>query len=135
MRPEQALDLLEYEQAMNEVHDQVERRRSANRGGGGGGGGGGGEGLGYSAGARRGAGEGLTEEEAVDEEMKVAYDAIARASCDRRAAEQEARKAAIRGGDAEQAAVELQAVTRGHQARRATADLAAAQAEAAGATQ
>ena len=131
MRPEQALDLLEYEQAMNEVHDQVERRRSANRGGGGGGG----EGLGYSAGARRGAGEGLTEEEAVDEEMKVAYDAIARASCDRRAAEQEARKAAIRGGDAEQAAVELQAVTRGHQARRAAADLAAAQAEAAGATQ
>ena len=131
MRPEQALDLLEYEQAMNEVHDQVERRRSANRGGGGGGG----EGLGYSAGARRGAGEGLTEEEAVDEEMKVAYDAIARASCDRRAAEQEARKAAIRGGDAEQAAVELQAVTRGHQARRAAADLAAAQAEAAAATQ
>ena len=131
MRPEQALDLLEYEQAMNEVHDQVERRRSANRGGGGGGG----EGLGYSAGARRGAGEGLTEEEAVDEEMKVAYDAIARASCDRRAAEQEARKAAIRGGDTEQAAVELQAVTRGHQARRAAADLAAAQAEAAGATQ
>ena len=131
MRPEQALDLLEYEQAMNEVHDQVERRRSANRGGGGGGG----EGLGYSAGARRGAGEGLTEEEAVDEGMKVAYDAIARASCDRRAAEQEARKAAIRGGDAEQAAVELQAVTRGHQARRAAADLAAAQAEAAGATQ
>ena len=131
MRPEQALDLLEYEQAMNEVHDQVERRRSANRGGGGGGG----EGLGYSAGARRGAGEGLTEEEAVDEEMKVAYDAIARASCDRRAAEQEARKAAIRGGDTEQAAVELQAVTRGHQARRAAADLAAAQAEAAAATQ
>ena len=131
MRPEQALDLLEYEQAMGEVHSQVEHKRR----GGGGGGGGEVEGLGYSAGARRGAGEGLTEQEAEDEKMTVAYDAIARASCDRRAAEQAERKEAIRNGDEELAAVGLQAVTRGHQARRATADMAAAQAEAAGATQ
>ena len=67
--------------------------------------------------------------------VTVAYDAIARAACDRRVAEQAARKEAIRNGDTEQAAVELQAVTRGHQARRATADLAVSQAEAAGATQ
>jgi len=130
MRPEQALDLLEYEQAMNEVHSQVEHKRRGGRGG---------EreteGLGWNAGARRGAGEGLTKEEAADEKMTVAYDAIARAACDRRVAEQAARKEAIRNGDTEQAAVELQAVTRGHQARRATADLAVSQAEAAGATQ
>ena len=94
MRPEQALDLLEYEQAMNEVHSQVEHKRRGGRGG---------EreteGLGWNAGARRGAGEGLTKEEAADEKMTVAYDAIARAACDRRVAEQAARKEAIRNGD------------------------------------
>ena len=115
---------------MSEAHAQVERRRRGGRADEQEA-----EGLGWNAGPRRGAGEGLTEEEAEKERMNVAYDAIARASCDRRAAEQAARKEAVRNGDEEQAAVELQAATRGHQARRVTADLAAAQAEAAGATQ
>ena len=71
MRPEQALDLLEYEQAMSEAHAQVERRRRGGRADEEEA-----EGLGWNAGPRRGAGEGLTEEEAEKERMNVACDAI-----------------------------------------------------------
>ena len=56
---------------MSEAHAQVERRRRGGRADEEEA-----EGLGWNAGPRRGAGEGLTEEEAEKERMNVACDAI-----------------------------------------------------------